>query len=859
MKRLVRICALALSLAALLVGSWTPVALTAAERQPTIKHRGPSKPPANSVDPGPWTVVGSGPWFVELSSPPIAEIDPTLDAATYGSTLQGEKQAFRDAARDAGIRFRERRAFDMLWNGLTIDVDAKYLLALSRLPQVVALYPVGTIEAPGPAVALEPPPASPELYTAITMTHADQAQAAGWTGRGIKVAIMDTGIDYNHPDLGGGFGPGHRVVGGYDFVGNEYTGGDEKILPDEDPMDCGGHGTHVAGILAGNGGIRGVAPEAELRAYKVFGCSGTTTSDIMLEAMERVLADGNQVLNMSIGAAYQWPQYPTARASNNLVNRGVVVVTSAGNSGGNGLYSISAPGAGQKVIASASVDNARVHSPAFEFNGTLYGYQQMAFANAPPTAGTEGVVSVGLACNANLPLNPAVSGKVALAERGTCSFREKAINAANAGATNVLIFNSASGLFLGTLGEPALPIRVASMAREDGLAIRAALPGDLTWTAQFTETVNSTGGLVSTFTSIGVAPDLSLKPDASAPGGLIFSTIPLAQGGYGLNSGTSMASPHIAGAAALVLQARPGTSSQEMREIISNSGAPGRWFGNPNLGLLESAHRGGSGLIDIPAAINGTTRVSPAKLGLGETEGLPVTRSLQIRNNGASEVTYDLTHRAGVATGANTFTVGFFDQRATVAFSAASLTVPAGGSAGVDVTFTEPAGLASRGIFNGYIVVTPQGGGRAINVPYAGFKGDYQTIRVLNPAASSSGNPLLRATPTVGPSAPRTIHPADDEQVFVLVHLDHAVRKLRLDLYEAGGRHVVRLGDFPFVGRNATATEFFDLAWDGMIGPETQAPAGNYILRVSAHKALGDSDNPAHIETWDSPVVSVAD
>ncbi|MGH2668933.1 MAG: S8 family serine peptidase, partial [bacterium] len=367
MKTLVRLSALGLSLAFLLTGSWTGGGATAAtSREARIKHRGTPPPPAPPSDPGPWTVVADSGWFVELSSPPAAEAEPT-DEAAYIGALQDEKRAFRTAARSAGIQFRERRSFDILWNGLAIDVEPRHVLKLSRLPGVTALYPIGTTDAPEPILAVEPPQFTPELFTAITMTHADQAQASGWTGRGIRVAVMDTGIDYNHPDLGGGFGPGFRVVGGFDFVGDDYTGGSQNIKPDPDPMDCGGHGTHVAGILAGNGQVRGVAPEATLRAYRVFGCSGPTSNDVMLAAMESVLADGNQVLNMSIGAAFQWPQHPLARASNNLVNRGVVVVASAGNSGAAGLYSISAPGAGAKVIAAASVDNARVHSPAVEF------------------------------------------------------------------------------------------------------------------------------------------------------------------------------------------------------------------------------------------------------------------------------------------------------------------------------------------------------------------------------------------------------------------------------------------------------------------------------------------------------------
>ena len=105
---------------------------------------------------------------------------------------------------------------------------------------------------------------------------------------------------------------------------------------------------HVAGIVGANGTVKGVAPGVTFGAYRVFGCDGSTTTDIMIAAMERALADGMHVLNMSIGSSFQWPQYPTAQAADRLVNKGVVVVASIGNSGTNGLYAAGAPGAGQE-------------------------------------------------------------------------------------------------------------------------------------------------------------------------------------------------------------------------------------------------------------------------------------------------------------------------------------------------------------------------------------------------------------------------------------------------------------------------------------------------------------------------------
>src|SRR5215217_1432015 len=270
-------------------------------------------------------------WFVELKNPPAAD-------GTSLRTLKAEKDAFRDAARRAGIKYKERFAFDTLWNGLSVKLnDPSQFAKLGRLSMVNNLYPVGTVSLPKTETVSDP-----ELLTALSMTGADIAhgEELGYTGKGVKVAVIDSGIDYDHPDLGGGFGSGKRVNKGYDFVGDAFNADpaspdfNPNPVPDPDPDDnCNGHGTHVAGIVGANGGVLGVAPDVTFGAYRVLGCEGSTNDDVMLAAMERTLADGMNVLNMSIGHAFQWPQYPTAQASDRLVNKGVSVVASIGNYG----------------------------------------------------------------------------------------------------------------------------------------------------------------------------------------------------------------------------------------------------------------------------------------------------------------------------------------------------------------------------------------------------------------------------------------------------------------------------------------------------------------------------------------------
>jgi minor extracellular serine protease Vpr len=808
-------------------------------------------------------------WFVELASPPAVE-------GTNPNRLRQEKANFRSAAARASLQFEERYAFDTLWNGLSIRVAPSDVGKLARIDGVRAIYPVATIPLPATSPALDP-----ELATALAMTGADVAQSElGLTGAGIRVAVMDTGIDYKHPDLGGPCdqpGPGCRVVAGFDFVGDAFNAADpanNTPAPDDDPMDCNGHGTHVAGIIgaepATEDGVTGVAPRVTFGAYKVFGCTGSTFADIMIAAMEMALADRMHVLNMSIGAAFQWPQYPTGQASDRLVNRGMVVVASIGNSGANGVYSAGSPGLSEKVIGVASFDNSHIDALTFIVNpsGQQVPYLPLATTPDPPTSGdSPEVVYVGRGCVSTLGdthlADPA--GKVALIVRGDCTFQEKYQAAADAGAVGVIIHNNVTGLFAGG-GVTSRGIFGIGISDSDGLHIRSLLDDGetvtVTWTDERVNAPNPTGGLISSFSSYGLSPDLALKPDIGAPGGLIRSTYPMDLGGYATVSGTSMSAPHVAGGVALLLEARPNTSSQAVRGILQNSADPKPWWGNPGLGFLDNVHRQGAGMLDIPGAILSMTNVEPGKLSLGASEAGPAIRTLTIENNGPEAVTYSLSHAPALSTGGSTFDPSFFTGFASVAFSSSAVTVPAGGKATVDVTITANPALPDRSQYGGYLVLTPQNGGQVHRVPYAGFKGDYQSILVLNPDASPFGNPILRSTLTFGPSEPVTFNPDAGEVAWILVHLDHQVRRLRVEVFDADtGRAWHRALDLEYVGRNSTATSFFALSWDGvtMRGRNAVAvPDGQYVIQLSVLKALGDEGNPDHWETWTSPVITIA-
>jgi minor extracellular serine protease Vpr len=824
---------------------------------------GPIEPltPAPSAETGEMTNETPSLWFVELTGVPVSEGNSQL-------AVNSEHQKFRDNAKKERINYKEHFSYDSLWNGFSVSATTAELGKLSRIEGVVAIYPVMLVKIP----QTTPSSLDPALYSALAMTGADIAQSElGYTGAGIKVAVMDTGIDYNHPDLGGCFGPGCRVVKGWDFVGDAYNADDTSPSynpvpsPDPDPDDCNGHGTHVSGIIGANGVVKGVAPDVKFGAYRVFGCDGSTTDDIMLAAMERAYKDGMDVLNMSIGSAFEWPQSPTAVASSRLVKKGMVVVASIGNNGANGLYSAGAPGLGENVIGVASFDNTTITQPAFSISpdGKLIGFNT-SDSPIPPTSGTFPIARTGTitsttdACAA-LPAG-SLTGQIALIRRGGCTFYAKSFNAESAGAVGVVLYNNtAGGLNPTVAGSPAITIPVVAITAADGAEINARLDGgpvDLTWGTDTITAPSTTGGLISSFSSFGLSPDLALKPDIGAPGGNIFSTYPLELGGYANLSGTSMSSPHVAGAAALYLQAHHGVKASDMRAILQNSAEPADWWGYPGAGYLDNVHRQGAGMLQIDDAILATTTIEPGKLSLGESQQGPVSREIKVRNISDSTITYTLSYESGLTT-SGVITPDYWDSYATVTFNTDSLTLKKYQEKKIRVTITAPSD-PDQGQYGGWIVLTPSDGGHVYRVPFAGFVGDYQSIEVL---ANPYGLPWLVDFDWNDPVAPFTLVDAYN-MPYVVVHLDHQSRTFRLEAFDAvTGKSVGTIIQLDYMVRNSTSTGVFEFAWDGTTTVKHnkvyEAPDGQYFIKLSVLKALGNSKNSADWETWTSPVFEI--
>jgi minor extracellular serine protease Vpr len=417
------------------------------------------------------------------------------------------------------------------------------------------------------------------------------ADGLNLTGEGAVVGIIDTGVDYTHPDLGGGFGPGHKVIGGFDFVDD-----------DADPLDVdrSGHGTHVAGVVAADGILQGVAPKARLLAYRVVAPNGRVLASDIARALEHAVNEGAQVVNISLGTELVSPLLEVA--TRNAVRNGVMVVAAAGNAGPF-PQTIGTP-ANQRLALTvgASLNNASTSLAA-------------AFASTPPirnimvhplngsaeaSDGVEGrIVFAGYGRVEDVS-GLDLRGAIALVERGprfeTVFFSEKEANAAARGAVGLLIYNEGAGPFRGDLihelnppaYRPSLP--TAALSREDGLRLRELLEaGPVNGVLR----VYVDPDQVAFFSSRGPVSLFYVKPDLVAPGTQINSTD--RGGSYSVLGGTSFSAPHVAGAAALLLQLYPDLTPEELASLLTVGAVPLRdAFGVP-IALADE----GAGRLDV--------------------------------------------------------------------------------------------------------------------------------------------------------------------------------------------------------------------------------------------------------------------
>ena len=682
----------------------------------------------------------TGEWFVEFRSEPTASGGAKVE-------IQRDRSRFTAEARSADLPASVTRIYTRLFNGVTVKADDAEAGQLADLRSVKDVYPVLAMQKP----AVPPSPETAATKPSLAMIGADKAQSElGLTGEGIKVGIIDSGIDYNHPDLGGTGDqdstvfPTQRVAYGWDFIGDDYSPWPDEFgevstpEPDGDPMDCLGHGTHVAGTIGGEGRVLGVAPEATLGAYKVFTCEGNTTMAIILEAMERTAADGMDVVNMSLGWPLQGsPTHPLSQAADRMVDAGVVLVAAAGNEGDFGTQTLRAPSVAEKAISVASFDATSVSMPRVDFTpaaGERIASGYTVLSGAPVPTGFSGELATfsdPLQCKPD----PSLTGKVAFfSGNGGCDVQRRTQLALDSGAIGVVAY---ADFFWDTAGIYEAPaVGILTSTGQQVLEAMKAGPVTLSVPGTFIDDPSAyTPGLASSFTSWGLASDLSLKPDLGAPGGNIFSTLPLSMGGTGVYSGTSMASPHVAGSVALMLQSNPGLTAVDVRERLQNTATPAVYSFMPESGVLDAAHRQGAGLIHVDKAITLQSRVSPATLSTGQSADGPFTQRMTLTNATDAPITWATSHDDAV-TSAIAWDEGrlqdrpdFTKENTQVTFSTEAVTVPANGSATVDVTIIPSADTADTATYSGFLRFTSEAG--SMQVPFAGIKGDWSDAPTL--------------------------------------------------------------------------------------------------------------------------------
>ncbi|KAJ7072023.1 peptidase S8/S53 domain-containing protein [Mycena amicta] len=469
----------------------------------------------------------------------IVEVAAPSDIPSKRELGTPHEQLYR-SLKERKISFSVHKEYDSpgLFVGAALSLtDSQDVAAILKTTGVLDIRPIRSYPRPQPVLSrpgVSPGDAGiPDSESTHVMTGVDKLHALGITGKGVKVGILDTGLDYTHPFLGGAFGSGNKVAGGFDFVGDAYDGSNDPV-PDDDPMDCAGHGTHVAGIVGANPGnefnISGVAYDATLYAYRIFGCEGSVTDDVIVDALLRGFKDGMNILTMSLGGTDGWTEGIGSVVSSRIAATGKIVTVAAGNEGASGSWFTSGPANGINAISVASVDNVVIPLQSIDVTGVTHA-PIVYYATFPiPVEGTlplyatsNDTTVVDDACNP-LPANtPDLSGFVVLVRRGTCTFVTKLANVAAFGAKTTLIYDNGNGFAGIDVGN----FTAVLIQAEDGVFLGQTLAAGTPVSVTFPQTgggVNfedPTGGLVSTFSTFGPSNDMFFKPAIAAPGGNI--------------------------------------------------------------------------------------------------------------------------------------------------------------------------------------------------------------------------------------------------------------------------------------------------------------------------------------------------
>ncbi|MFE7060618.1 S8 family serine peptidase [Sutcliffiella sp. NPDC057660] len=692
------------------------------------------------------------------------------------------------------------REYDYVFSGFSLEIPANEIPSLLATPGVKAVYP--NVEYTTTEELVSKEEYSPAMFDSAPFIGANEAWDLGFTGKGVKVAVIDTGVDYTHPDLAPNFGE----YLGWDFVDNDN---DPQETPRGDPRGAETtHGSHVAGTIAANGQIKGVAPDATLLAYRVLGPGGSGSTENVVAAIERAVQDGADVMNLSLGNSLNAPDWATSIALDQAMAEGVVAVTSNGNSGPNN-WTVGSPGTSREAISVGATQLPYNVFTAETISSDGVSYASSAvqgFPSEEELLSLNGqafeLVDVGFGAPADFA-GKDLTGKIALISRGAgIAFVDKATEAAKAGAEGAVLYNNVAGTMPLI---PGMAVPTIMLNQADGEALKAkAATVTVSFNVVFDKAVGET---MADFSSRGPVIDTwMIKPDVSAPGVNIVSTVPTfnpdAPHGYGAKQGTSMASPHVAGAAAVILEANPSWGVYEVKSALMNTAEK---MVNPATGEEYPHNTQGAGSIRIVDALKAETLVNPGSYSFGTFEkpkGKQVERQqFEIQNLSSKAKKYSME-----------FTFKNEVGKHVKVTTSKNLKVNPGKTQKVNVNVQVDASKLAAGYYEGHLIVSE--GDTVIEVPTILFVGE--------------------------PDYPRVTHfgftPMGDNNFEFYSYLPGGAEELQVWVYTAtatGGLGSY-VGDALYAGDLGKGYNYHD--WNGTLVDGTVLPTGQYRVAVYAKK-----------------------
>lgn len=492
--------------------------------------------------------------------------------------------------------------YDTLLQGVAINGKPQTLRKLFASPFVRAIHPTQTYE----AIYIDP------TFSEDAVLPSD-VHTTSYTGKGVKIGVVDTGIDYTHPDLRANY------QGGYDVVDFD----DDPMETHEDTGIPTNHGTHVAGIIAANGELTGVAPDAQLYAYRALGPGGQGTSIQVIAAMEAAVKDEVDIINLSLGNTINGPDFPTSLAVNKAEELGVMTVIANGNMGPE-HWTIGSPATASQTLSVGALDNAHHMASLYDPTHKTTIHMQKMIGSIPWNV------------TKDYPVQPEeeedLYGTIVLAKRDDIPFTEKARIAQEAGAVALIIYDDTSeDNFQGAidLTDEPIHIPVVSISKKDA--------EHFLQTSSLIETIyTEVPERVATFSSRGpVTLDWTIKPDVIAPGARIISTVP---GGYAEFQGTSMAAPHVTGGLALLKEAHPTWTQAQLKAALQTTATLVKAEESTPFLPIEQ----GMGNMNIEEALHTPTIIHEPLLSFGMFKGFKDTHTttIAIENVSKTSLTY---------------------------------------------------------------------------------------------------------------------------------------------------------------------------------------------------------------------------